>query len=132
MNDKKPIESLECIDLSYCTILDKSFSGVKFNGASFRGTRFNNVDFTGASFQHCDFTESRMTDCDLSHVCAADTDFSLTIFESCIVDNMQLNACRMEAVSPYSTELSEISMDDATRLTMSDQDEGFGSMKGGM
>lgn len=132
MNDKEPIKSLESIDLSYCTILDKSFSGVKFIGANFRGTRFNNVDFTGASFQNCDFTESRLTDCDLSHVCAADTDFSLTIFESCIVDNMQLNACRMEAVSPYSTDLSEFSMDDATGSTTSDQDEGFSSMKGGM
>ena len=65
MNDKEPIKSLESIDLSYCTILDKSFSGVKFTGANFRGTRFNNVDFTGASFQNCDFTESRLTDCDL-------------------------------------------------------------------
>lgn len=132
MNDKKPIESLGCIDLSYCTILDKSFSGVKFNGASFRGTRFNNVDFTGASFQHYDFTESRMTDCDLSHASAVNTDFSLTIFESCAVGNMQMQECRMEAVSPYSTDLSEISMDDATKSTMPDLDEGIGSMKGGM
>ena len=46
MNKSEPIRSLESIDLSSCTILDKNFSGVKFNGASFRGTRFDNVDFT--------------------------------------------------------------------------------------
>ena len=45
MNNQEPIKSLESIDLSYCTILDKNFSGVKFNGANFRGARFNNVDF---------------------------------------------------------------------------------------
>ena len=50
MNKSEPIRSLESIDLSSCTILDKNFSGVKFNGASFRGTRFDNVDFTGATF----------------------------------------------------------------------------------
>ena len=56
MNKSEPIRSLESIDLSSCTILDKNFSGVKFNGASFRGTRFDNVDFTGATFANCDFT----------------------------------------------------------------------------
>ena len=96
MNKSEHIRSLESIDLSSCTILDKNFSGVKFNGASFRGTRFDNVDFTGATFANCDFTE-----------------------------------CRMDAVSPYSTELSQIDMDDATQATRTDLEEGI-SLKGGM
>ena len=90
MSNREPIKSLESIDLSYCTILDKNFSGVKFNGAKFRGTRFNNVDFTGASFANCDFTESRLTDCELDHTHAHMTDFSLTIIESCSVTGMTM------------------------------------------
>lgn len=118
MNKQEPIKTLESIDLSYCTILDKNLSGVKFTGAKFRGARFNNVDFTGASFVNCDFTESRMTDCMLDHVQAKLTDFSLTIFEACSVANMQMRECRLEAVSPYSTDLSKINMDEHTNATL--------------
>ena len=136
MNKSEPIKSLESIDLSYCTILDKNFSGVKFNGANFRGTRFNNVDFTGAIFMNCDFTECRMTDCQLDHAQAHMTDFSLVIFENCSVANMQMRECQMEAVSPYSTYLSDIDMDDATQNTRTDQDQDvddiLNSLKGGM
>ena len=131
MSNQEPIKSLESIDLSYCTILDKNFSGVRFNGANFRGTRFNNVDFTGASFVNCDFTESRLTDGELDHAHAHMTDFSLTIFESCSVAEMTMQECRMDAVSPYSTELSQIDMDDATQATRTDLEEGI-SLKGGM
>ena len=38
----------------------------------------------------------------------------------------------MEAVSPYSTDLADIDMDDATQNTRTDLDEGFGGLKGGM
>ena len=42
----------------------------------------------------------------------------------------------MEAVSPYSTELSDIDMDDATQNTRTDQDQDvddiLNSLKGGM
>lgn len=118
MNKQEPIKSLESIDLSYCTILDKNFSGVKFTGANFRGARFNNVDFTGASFVYCDFTESRMTDCILDHAQARTTDFTLTIFEACSVSGASMNECRMEAVSPYSTDFSQINMDETTKTTL--------------
>jgi uncharacterized protein YjbI with pentapeptide repeats len=73
-----------------------------------------------------------MTDCQLDHAQAQMTDFSLTIFENCSVTNMQMRECRMEAVSPYSTDLSDIDMDDATQNTCTDLDEGFGGLKGGM
>lgn len=115
---EEPIKSLESIDLSYCTILDKNFSGMKFTGAKFRGARFNNVDFTGASFVNCDFTESRMTDCILNHAQVVISDFSLTIFEACAVSGMAMRDCRMEAVSPYSTDLSKIDMDEPTKATL--------------
>ena len=128
MNKSEPIRSLESIDLSSCTILDKNFSGVKFNGASFRGTRFDNVDFTGATFANCDFTECRMTDCQLDHAQAHMTDFSLVIFENCSVANMQMRECQMEAVSPYSTDLSDIDMDDATQDTRTDQEQDVDDM----
>ena len=38
----------------------------------------------------------------------------------------------MEAVSPYSTDLSEIIMDDETKATIPDLDDGMESLKGGM
>mgnify|MGYP003295202164 CR=1 FL=1 len=132
MNENKPIKSLESIDLSYCTILDKNFSGVHFVGASFRGARFENVDFSGVSFQNCDFTDSRLTDCDLRHVTAVNSSFTLTIFESCALTDMKMENCDIEAVSDYDTDLEEVNMDEQTKATMSDMDEDFGSMKGGM
>lgn len=116
MRKDEPIKSLESIDLSGCTILDKNFSGVTFNGAKFCGTRFNNVDFSGAKFVNCDFTESRLTDCILDYSQAILTDFSLTIFEASSVSEMQMRECKMEAVSPYSTDLSQIDMNDTPKL----------------
>lgn len=38
----------------------------------------------------------------------------------------------MEAVSPYSTDLSEIIMDDATHETRTDMDDAMDELKGGM
>lgn len=128
MNNSEPIISLENIDLSSCTILDKNFSGATFNGASFRGTRFDNVDFSGATFINCDFTECRMIGCQLDHAHAHTTDFSLVIFENCSVANMQMRECQMEAVSPYSTDLSQIDMDDATQSTRTDLDQNVGEI----
>ena len=77
-----------------------------------------------------------MTDCQLDHAQAHMTDFSLVIFENCSVANMQMRECQMEAVSPYSTDLSDIDMDDATQNTRTDQDQDvddiLNSLKGGM
>ena len=77
-----------------------------------------------------------MTDCQLDHAQAHMTDFSLVIFENCSVANMQMRECQMEAVSPYSTELSDIDMDDATQDTRTDQeqdvDDILQSLQGGM
>ena len=73
-----------------------------------------------------------MTDCDFSHAQAFLTDFSLTIFECCSVEDMRMQECQMEAVSPYSTDLSEIIMDDATHETRTDMDDAMDELKGGM
>ena len=73
-----------------------------------------------------------MTDCDLSHAQALFSDFSLVVFESCSVESMRMQECQMEAVSPYSTDLSEIIMDDETKATMPDLDDCMESLKGGM
>lgn len=131
MNNQEPIKSLECIDLSSCTILDKSFAGVQFHGASFRGARLHN------GFHRMHLYQLRLHGLPadgllLDHAKAFLTDFSLTIFEACSVRDMQMRECRMEAVSPYSMDLARIDMDDATQATRTDLDEGFGSMVGGM
>lgn len=77
-----------------------------------------------------------MIDCQLDHVQAHMTDFSLVIFESCSVAGMTMRECQMEAVSPYSTDLSDIDMDDATQATRTDQEQNvddiLNSLKGGM
>lgn len=70
-DDKVPIQELkrlETIDLSYCILRGKDFTGYHFDGANFRGARFENVNFQNAVFLNCDLSEARFTSCQLDDV----------------------------------------------------------------